>query len=217
MQPLPPHEATADMDLSLRATWRDQYRLGIFGLTTLLIVLTGCTSPQPAPVTSQPVSSASSSPIRVAALPEAKTTVDCAMSRPQKDSFPIQADDLALGPLLYPGILDGYNSPRSDAVDGITFAKIGTHLSPDATVTVSITPEASSWASIVTENGPPAGYLSVTYKSCPSSQHAAGSWWVGGFALRNETSGCLPLNAQVEGETSIRRVTISFWDKTCGS
>jgi len=52
-------------------------------------------------------------------------------------------------------------------VDGIIFAKIGTELPPDATVAVSIAPEASSWDSIVTETGPPSGYLSVTYESCP--------------------------------------------------
>lgn len=188
-------------------------RRGIFGLAILLIALSGCTSPQPSPTRSANLPSSPAA--KVAALPEAQTTVGCAMSRPLEGSLPIHTNDLALGPLLYPGLLAGYPQPLPHAVDGIIFAKIGTHLSPDATVTVSIAQEATSWASIVTETGPPAGYLSVTYKSCPSTRHAAGSWWVGGFALRNQTSGCMPLNVQVQGEASILRTVISFGDKTC--
>lgn len=187
----------------------------IFGLTALLIALAGCTSAQAPPTLPTSTHAASTPAVKVAALPEAKTTVDCATSRPREGSHPIQADDLTLGPLLYPGLLNGYPQALPDAVDGIIFAKIGTELSPDTTVTVSIGPEASSWASIVTENGPPAGYLSVTYKSCLSSQQEANVWWVGGFALRNQTSGCLPLNVQVQGEASVRRTVIAFGDKSC--
>lgn len=208
-----PHTATTGIFLRVRARKMAPSHLGIFGLTALLIALSGCASPQPSPT---PSANLSSSPAaKVAALPEAETTVDCAMSRAVDNPVPTQADDLVLGPLLYPGLLAGYPQSLTEAVDGIIFAKIGTHLSPDATVTVSIAPEATSWAGIDTETGPPAGYLSVTYKSCPSSQHAAGSWWVGGFSLRNQISGCLPLNVQVQGEASTRRTVISFGAKTC--
>ncbi|POH71684.1 hypothetical protein CVS27_19655 [Arthrobacter glacialis] len=137
------------------------------------------------------------------------------MSRPTEDPRPNQADDLALGPLLYPGLIDWYPQALPDAVNGIIFAKIGAHLTPGATVTVPIDPEVSNWASIITEAGPRAGYLSVTYKSCPAHQHPEGYWYVGGFALRNQSSGCLALNVQVHGEATIRRTVISFGDKVC--
>lgn len=210
---LPP--AYAGTDLKVRAMKTALSRSGALALTGLLIALAGCTSPPSSPTTPTSTSQPSSSVVTVAALPEESTTVGCELSRPVKEALPVQADDLAFGPLVYPGLLDGYPQALSDPVDGIIFAKIGPQLSPDATVKVSIAPEASSWASIVTENGPPAGYLSVTYKSCPASQHAAGSFWVGGFALRNQTSGCMPLNVQVQGEASTRRTIISFGDKTC--
>lgn len=193
-------------------------RLGMVLLTTLLITLAGCASPEPATIMSPSAGPTSSPSPTVDAAPGSETTVNCAMSRPLEDSFPVRSDDLALGPLVYRGLRHGYpgNPPRpAHAQEGIIFAKFGTELSPDATVTVSVAPEARSWASIVTEAGPPAGYFSVTYKSCTSAQNSTGVWWVGGFALRNQTSGCLPLNVQVDGESSVRHAVISFWDEGC--
>lgn len=215
MGPSIPLTDTTGIDLKFRARKTAPSRLGILGLTALLIAMSGCASLQPSP-TMPPSANLSSSPAaKVTELPEAKTTVDCKLSRPSEDPRPNQAADLVLGPLRYPGLLDGYPQGLPDAMDGIIFAKIGAHLTPDATVTVSIDPEVSNWASIVTEAGPPAGYLSVTYKSCPAHLHPEGSWYVGGFALRNQTSGCLALNVQVHGEASIRRTVISFGDKVC--
>ena len=81
-------------------------------------------------------------------------------------------------------------------------------------MTVSVASDARGWAGIATESGPPAGYSSVTYVSCPASQSPDGVWWVGGFTLRNRTSGCLPLDIQIQGEQSVRHTVISLWDPT---
>lgn len=140
--------------------------------------------------------------------------MNCAMSRPIDNPRSSGPDDLVIGPLQYPGMTNGHQALVPDPQDGIIFAKTGTELLANATVTVSVTPEARDWAGIATEAGPPAGYFSVT-TSGPSSQHADGVWWVGGFTLRNRTSGCLPLNVQVQGEESATHTVISFWDETC--
>jgi hypothetical protein len=111
--------------------------------------------------------------------PRGSVTVGCTMSRPIEDPRSSGPDDTVVGSLRLPRTIP-------DPVDRIIFAKIGTELLPNATVTASITPEARSWAGIATETGPPAGYSPVTYASCPSSQHAAGAWWVGGSPSETE-------------------------------
>lgn len=204
-----------DFDCPLQATKISRPQLGVALLTALVVSLAGCTNNDPAP--DQPPASSPVPPVSStsAATPESSATVDCAASRPRKNPGAIQPEDLVLGPSVYRGLKTGYPSAPLDAVDGIIFAKIGTELSPDATVTVSVAQEARSWAGIGTEAGPPAGYFSVTYNSCPATEHADGDWWVGGFTLRNQTSGCLPLDIQVHGEESARHPVISFWDKDC--
>ena len=204
-----------DYGCPLQATKISRSLLVAAWLTALVVSLAGCTTIDPGP--GQPPASGPASPVSStsAATPEASTTVDCAASRPRENPGAIQPEDLVLGPLVYRGLKTGYPSAPLDAVDGIIFAKIGTELSPDATVTVSVAQEARSWAGIGTEAGPPAGYFSVTYMSCPAAEHANGDWWVGGFTLRNQTSGCLPLDVQVHGEESVRHTVISFWDKAC--
>lgn len=124
---------------------------------------------------------------------------------------------MVVGPLRYDGIARGHPGSIADSLGGVVFTTIGTELLPDATVTVSVARQARGWAAIATEAGPPAGYFSVTYISCPASLHPDGVWWVGGFTLRNRTSGCLPLDVHVHGEPFRRRVVISFWDKGCST
>ncbi len=186
-------------------------RRGVALLMGVLILLGGCTSAEPSE-NATPRSGATSTP---AASPAGHTIVDCAMSRPIEDSESPTSDDLMIGPLRYPGLAHGYPSSTPSLQDGILFAKIGAELLPDATVTVSVGSDARSWAGIATEGGPPAGYSSVTYVSCAKGQNTDGVWWVGGFTLRNRTSGCLPLDVHVQGEESIRHTTVSFWDDTC--
>jgi hypothetical protein len=175
--------------------------------TGLLILLGGCAQARPNVTTSSP-------PTTVARA-AGQTTVGCSMSRPLKSSDAPTSADLRIGPLWYPGLAHGYPASAPEPQDGIIFAKIGTQQLPDATVTVSIAPDAQGWAGIATEAGPPAGYSSVTYVSCPATQHPAGVWWVGGFTLRSRSSGCLPLEIRVDGEDSVRHILVALWDRSC--
>jgi hypothetical protein len=185
----------------------------------LLISLTACTSagtPENGPTSINPVPPASA-PATAAASPRESVTVDCATSRPIDSARPAGPGDLVIGPLRYDGIARGYPGAISDSLNYVVFATIGTELLPDATVTVSVAPGAREWAGIATEGGPPAGFFSVTYTSCPASRDPNGVWWVGGFTLRNRTSGCLPLDVHVLGEPSPRRAVISFSDASCAT
>lgn len=99
---------------------------------------------------------------------------DAARSTNPTEPPPNPADDLVIGPLVYPGLGNGYNygfGPHIDA-DGIAFFKEGAELPADTTVTVSIGAPARTWAGILIESGPAAGYSSVTYRSCSSKSQS---------------------------------------------
>ncbi|HET8780135.1 MAG TPA: hypothetical protein VFM66_08690 [Agromyces sp.] len=180
----------------------------------LLILLAGCTGAEPSGAAAQPSDAAASS--TPAAGPHGHTTVGCAESRPLENGDSPASDDLVFGPLRYPGLAHGYPGPTiPPQEDGVLFAKIGTELMPDATVTVSVASVARSWAGIRTEGEPSAGYSSVTYVSCATSQSPDGVWWVGGFTLSDRTSGCVPVEIRIGAEESIQRAVIAFWVESC--
>ena len=167
-------------------------------LVTAAAALSACTTAPTLAPTPAPAPSSSRS---VAASPSGSAIVDCATSRPVAEDSPppSAASDLIIGPLVYPGLARGYryeSAPQADE-NGIRYFKIGTHLAPRATATVSVGPSATQWAGILTENGPSTGYSSVRYESCPG---ATDVWWVGGFTLKDRVTACLPLNIVVNGD-----------------
>jgi len=143
---------------------------------------------------------------------------DAARSTSPTAPEPDPAQDLIIGPLVYPGLGDGYNrgsKPYVDA-DGIAFFKEGTELPPDTTVTVSIADPARTWAGILIESGIAAGYSSVTCQGCSSESHPGRVFWVGGFTLGGKTSACVPLEVLVAGEGQPHHVTLSLEAGKCG-
>lgn len=172
-------------------------------------VTTGPASPKAVP----------SKPPTAVVSPSGSASVGCDESRP---ATAIAARDWILGPLSFPGYTDG-RVPAPDArnavdTDGVRFFKIGTHLLPDHSVTVTIGEAARSYAGIRTERGPDVGYSSVTYTSCGASSPSIGPggvWWVGGFTLVGRSTACVPLDVQVKGEAAIRHVQLLIGESTC--
>jgi hypothetical protein len=123
--------------------------------------------------------------------------------------------DLVVGPLSYGGLLsfaDPANRPGVQA-DGSYFYKSGAQLTPGATVTVTIAPAASAYASVLTEYGAPQGYRQVIFRACPGGKH--GTWWVGGFVLRDRRAACLPLDIASGSSPTVRRVVVSLGRGHC--
>jgi hypothetical protein len=150
--------------------------------------------------------------------PTGRVTVGCDLSRPaSKETPPPGPNDLIIGPLVYRGLANGYNfgnTPDADA-DGVTFFKIGAELPADSIATVSIDKAARRYAGILTEQGPSAGYSSVTYKGCSSQIQPGRVFWVGGFTLVGRQSACVPLDIQITGDTAPRHLMISIEAGSC--
>lgn len=184
----------------------------VFIIALVCTALAGCSDGSPDTL----VTSTLSTPATVS--PSGSTTVDCDTARPEAlDSPPPGADDLIIGPLVYPGLGNGWNfdNPPEPDADGVTFFKIGATMPSDSTVTVSIGKAAQSHAGILTEQGPSVGYSSVTYVGCSSATHPARVWWVGGFTLVGRDSACVPLDVQVKGENVARHLMLSIEAGAC--
>lgn len=190
--------------------------------SVLAVVVVVCLSSCTEAVTTGPASPNGVPPKSPATVvsPSRSASVGCGDSRPEK--FVVTSGDWILGPLSYPGYTNGRVPPPdvSNAVqtDGSYFFKIGTHLLPDHTVTVTIGDAARSYAGIKTERGPAVGYSTVTYTSCAASTPSSGPggvWWVGGFTLVGRSSACVPLEVQVTGEADIRHVHLLIGRSSC--
>lgn len=196
------------------------------GVMTCLIGLSACThqanhTPAASSATAGPRST--HRPVADSTMPTnpvSKTTrarhlLDgCDQARPITTAFPGQ-DDLVIGPLSYAGARAYANHPiRKAGWNGGYFYKTGAQLRPGVSVTVSIADEAAQYAAIVTENAPPRGARSVTYQSCTDSDRD-GYWWVGGFALWNRKSACVPIDVTTPGDPTGRRVVVSLGAGTC--
>lgn len=176
---------------------------------TAVAALSACAA-EPIPTPAPPPSRS------VAASPSGSATVDCAASRRVAEDAPppSTASDLIVGPLDYPGLANGYlyeSVPQVDH-DGMRYFKIGTHLAPRATATVSVGPSATQWAGILTESGPPTGYSSVRYESYPGTTYV---WWVGGFTLKDRTTACLPLKIVVNDDGEEHDIVIPIGEVDC--
>jgi len=188
-------------------------------ITTLTLV--SCSAPTEG-TTGAPTKKSPPSPTSTVVFHPGETvSVGCEAARPTSATAPAPnpANDLIIGPLVYPGLADGYNHgsvPYVDA-DGIAHFKQGTELPADTTVTVSIAPPARAWAGILTEAGPASGYSSVTYQGCSSEAQPGRVFWVGGFTLGGKTSACVPLEVHITGENQPHHVMLSLEAGTCGS
>lgn len=178
------------------------------------VVLAGCIG------TASENRTVASSPQPASVSPSGSTTVGCDLARPVgTDTPPPGPEDLVIGPLVYPGLGNGYKvdvPPDADA-DGVTYFKVGTRLPAESTVTVSIDAAARSFAGILTEQGPSVGYSSVTYEGCSANIDPGRVFWVGGFTLVGRQSACIPLAVQVKGEHSARHAMLSIGDGSCGN
>ncbi len=148
-------------------------------------------------------------------VPGGNATADCAASRPVPGPAAVTPADLAVGPLLYPGLAEGFAPGQSGEQGEIRFYKIGVELPADASATVSIGSAARDFAGIVIETGPDAGYSSVTYTSCSSAIQTGLVFWVGGFSLVGRETACVPLDVQIRGEASARHVILSIGAGKC--
>lgn len=178
-----------------------------------LAALTACSAPH----SGTDNNAAPSSSPSVTVSPSGSGTVGCDSARPDDpDARDPEPDDLIIGALAYQGASLSYQgtdlpgTAPAPGADGVTYFKTGADLPPDTTVTVSVGEAAQSYAGIVTENGPSAGYSSVTYISCPTQQQSSRMWWASGFALIGRQSACVPLDVQVKGESDIRHVQLSL-------
>jgi len=185
------------------------------------LLLAGCdgapigSTPGVSPRTTTPATRAT-----VAFHPGDSIAVGCDAARSTSPTAPQPnpAEDLIIGPLVYPGLGNGYNRGSKPYVDGdgIAFFKEGTELPPDTAVTVSIADPARTWAGILIESGTAAGYSSVTYQGCSSKSHPGRVFWVGGFTLGGKTSACVPLEVLVAGESQPHHVMLSLEAGKCG-
>ncbi|MEO5316309.1 hypothetical protein PV772_19690 [Pseudarthrobacter sp. CC12] len=187
-------------------------------ITTL--TLWGCSESPTEGSTGAPTGKSTLSPSSKGAFhPDEIGSVGCEAARPASTTAPAPnpANDLIIGPLVYPGLADGYNHgsvPYIDA-DGIAHFKQGTELPADTRVTVSIGASARTWAGILTEAGPASGYSSVTYQGCSSAAQPGRVFWVGGFTLGGKTTACVPLEVLVAGENQPHHVMLSLEAGTC--
>ncbi|HEY4267380.1 MAG TPA: hypothetical protein VGM94_04220 [Galbitalea sp.] len=180
----------------------------------LTAVLGSCVSATPVP---QPTPSYRITAPPLDLLPRGSAVAGCDESRPANTST-TAPDDLVLGPLVYPGLLDGYQADPPPPVDryGIRFFKVGPLLPPATSVTVSIAPAAVDYAGIVTEGGRSGGYRSVTYTSCAKDSQHGYVFWVGGFQLVDRERACVPLIVSTAGNREPRRLAIAIPVGACG-
>lgn len=135
---------------------------------------------------------------------------------------PPDTDDITAGPLSLPGYQrlaaatgpDG-SGPYQTSAGIIDFYKEGFHVVPGNTVTVTIGATARGYARLVTEDlTVDPGAESITYVA--GSYGADMCWYVGGFnLLGGRTTGCVPLDVAVKGETAVRHIIVSLRAGKC--
>jgi hypothetical protein len=136
---------------------------------------------------------------------------------------PPDTDDITVGPLSLPGhgrLADpagpNHNSgPYQTSAGVVDFYKEGFHVVPGNTVTVTIGAAARAYARLVTEEfGVDPGAVSITYVATGLPTDAC--WYVGGFnLLGGRTTGCVPLDVAVKGETAVRHIVVSLKAGQC--
>lgn len=180
----------------------------------LAVTLGGCVASTPVP---RPTPSYRITPPPLDLLPRGHAVAGCDQSRPA-DRSTVAPDDLVLGPLVYPGLLEGYQVDAPPAADryGLRFFKVGPQLPPASSVTVSIASGALDYVGIVTEGGRSGGYRSVTYTSCAKDAGHGYVFWVGGFQLVGRERACVPLVVRVPGEREPRRLAVAIPVGACG-
>jgi hypothetical protein len=187
------------------------------GLTVMLAAaatafLTSC-APTGAP-TNGPASSASpASTAPPGAVASSHFDDPCADGRPIDGPTPADGD-LVIGALSYAGGTtyaqlspEVAPSPSDDA----TFYKMGAQLPAHTSATVRIISPDASTATIVSEKAPEAGTRSVTYTNCRDSAQ----WWVAGFLLWGEPTGCVVLEATSSAGPTPQRATLSLNAGSC--
>jgi hypothetical protein len=193
-------------------------RLTLIPAAALALAVTaalgGCAAAPPAP---RPTPSYRITAPPLDLFPRGSAVAGCDQSRPANTST-TAPDDLVLGPLVYPGLLDGYQADPPPAADryGIRFFKVGPLLPPATSVTVSIAPAAEDYAAIVTEGGRSGGYRSVTYTSCAKDAQQGYVFWIGGFQLVGRERACVPLVVRTSGNREPRRLAIAIPVGACG-
>lgn len=188
--------------------------LGLALALALTATVGGCTSSTPAPL---PTPSYRITPPPLDLFPRGSAVAGCDQSRPANTSS-VAPNDLVLGPLVYPGLGDGYPADPPPPADryGIRFFKVGPLLPPASSVTVTVAPAAEDYAGIVTEGGRSGGYRSVTYTSCAKDAQAGYVFWIGGFQLVDRARACVPLVVRIAGERAPRRLAIAIPIGACG-
>ncbi|HYU83843.1 MAG TPA: hypothetical protein VEK80_03470 [Kribbellaceae bacterium] len=174
------------------------------------LMLAACTG-APGPVEhKQPTRSpATSATIGSADTPFVVPCQRAVLGQPSRTS-----DDLTVGPLTYPHARSLASMPPPDnarRADGVYVYKLGTIVSAGATVTVTVAPQARSYAALDHPDAPQGGDLAVTYQGCPD--HDTG--FVGGFLLKKQSRACVPLDVRIRGQDQVRRIVISFFNGTC--
>jgi len=178
--------------------------------------LGGCVASEPRPLPT-PSYRITSPPLGL--FPAGTATAGCDQSRPANTAT-TSPDDLVLGPLVYAGLKNGYVAdppPEPDRYN-IRFFKIGPMLPAGHRATVTIAASARDYAGIATEGGRAGGYSSVTYDGCPRSTGRAAGYvfWIGGFLLVGRARACVPLEVRVDGEDSVRRLSLAIPTGSCG-
>jgi hypothetical protein len=134
------------------------------------------------------------------------------------DAPSVSSTDVVVGPLRFPDLREAFlknAALTAPNYHGRYFYKTGPQVQAGATVTVAVSPSASSFASLVSAFSPDGGDQAITYHSCSNTKY--GTWWVGGFLLRDRSSACVPLLVTVAGESQVRRITVAIRVKRCTS
>lgn len=157
----------------------------------------------------------SSSPASTAPGAAAASHFDdpCADGRPFDGPTPADGD-LVIGALSYGGgTTYAQLSPEvaPSPSDGATFYKMGARLPAHTSATVRIVSPDASTATIVSEKAPDTGTRSVTYTNCRDYAQ----WWVAGFLLWGEPTGCVVLEAISSADPSPQRATLTLNAGSC--
>jgi hypothetical protein len=166
-----------------------------------LVAMLGCSTSPSGP---------SVSPSTAASLQPRQILCNVREAHLESPSFPSFATDVVVGSISWPQLKtwatadpSGFRTARS-ASD----FKIGAQVKAGATVTVSVAPQARTYAGL--DYGQASGYSptnAVTFHSC-----AADTAFIGGFHVQGRH--CVPFDVS-EGDKPSIRIVISFFNGPC--
>jgi hypothetical protein len=180
-------------------------RLAALALATL--VLGGCSAPASRPPGAQPRRGPA---VRRPGNPLLLSCDQTSSAGPQQPG----PGDLVVGPLW---IIDGRDSVGPDGTGPHPQHgyKYPIAVTPGATVTMTIAPQARGHVVIDNPYGPP-DVVAATYRACQPGSSSSWSVFVQGFTFTDgRVRGCVPLTVQAGPGARIRHVTASLYAGPC--